>query len=128
MKFKKAFKKAALATLVGGAIVTAVSGCGYYDESVVRATVTDKAIMPQSDGNGNVTSTYMIYTDQGTFRDDDALFSKGKMNSSDVYGAIQKGCTYDFNVYGMRNHFLSSYKNIDNATLVSCPKTGPVNG
>jgi hypothetical protein len=133
LNLKKNFTRAATAVVIGGAVIGAVDGIAscshnYYQESTVRAVVTDKAVVPSSttdsDGHTTVTSTYMIYTNEGTFRNDDALISKGKMNSSDVYGAIQKHCTYDFNVYGNRNHFFGTYKNIASIKLVptaQCP-------
>ncbi len=105
---------------VGG--YQAVTGTGYYQESAVTATVNDKAIQIQGSGK-NSQSVYMIYTTKGVFTDSDSLV-KGKFNSSDVYNALEKGCTYTFNVHGWRNHFFSMYKNIDSQTFVptkACP-------
>lgn len=70
------------------------------------ATVTDKGIKRADD-----TDKYLIYTDIGTFENTDELLC-GKFNSSDIYGRIRVGDTYEFTVIGFRIPFLSAYQNI----------------
>lgn len=77
------------------------------NKRIVTATVTDKAIKHTSNR-----SKYLIFTeDDGVFEITDTLFY-GRWNSSDVYGDIHEGGTYNFTVVGIRNHFLSMYPNI----------------
>lgn len=70
------------------------------------ATVTDKGIKRADD-----TDKYLIYTDIGTFENTDEWLC-GKFNSSDIYGRIKIGDTYEFTVIGFRIPFLSKYQNI----------------
>lgn len=77
------------------------------NKRVVTATVVDKAIKHTSNR-----SKYLIFTeDDGVFEITDTPFY-GRWNSSDVYGDIYEGQTYNFTVVGTRNHFLSLYPNI----------------
>jgi len=126
---KQKFFKAATVTIVGGAAIgiaaAAVGGIAscshnYLEEKSVVATVTEKAIHVDGDKDSGVTSTYMIYTDHGVFTNRDSL-SKGKFNSSDIYGQLKVGCTYKFNYHGFRNNVMSMYPNIDSFTVVSSP-------
>ena len=56
-------------------------------------------------------SYYLIYTKDETFKEeDDLLFLK--FNSSDIYGKLLVGETYNVSVAGFRIPFLSSYRNI----------------
>jgi len=54
---------------------------------------------------------YLIFTKQEVFENTDS-FWKAKFNSSDVYGQIEPGKTYEAEVYGWRVPFLSWYRNI----------------
>jgi hypothetical protein len=63
-------------------------------------------------GNGEATQgKYLIFTKQEVFENTDS-FWKAKFNSSDVYGQIEPGKTYEAEVYGWRVPFLSWYRNI----------------
>ncbi len=74
--------------------------------------IKDKQISTESQKRENVvTSTYLIYTDQGVFRNDDAGWFL-KFDSSDVYALLDKGERYDLKVYGWRIRILSMYPNI----------------
>ena len=75
-------------------------------------TISDKQISTETDKKtGNVVSTYLIYTNQGVFRNDDARWFL-KFDSSDFYGNLEKGKTYNLKVYGWRIPILSMYPNI----------------
>ena len=74
--------------------------------------IKDKQISTESDKvDGKVVSTYLIYTDHGVFRNDDAGWHV-KFNSSDVYGNLDKGKRYRMKVYGWRIPIFSMYPNI----------------
>jgi len=118
LKAKFAAAAVAVAVIGGGGFGIARATSSYYHEDTIVATVNDKAVK-----NDNNSSTYMIYTSEGVFTNEDSLV-KGKWDSSDVYNALKEGCTYQFNVHGWRNHFFSMYENIDKAVFVpteSCP-------
>ena len=70
------------------------------------ATVTDKGVK-RYDGSDK----YLIYTDIGTFENTDQWLC-GKFDSSDIYGRIEVGKTYEFDVVGLRVPFFSWYENI----------------
>lgn len=118
--FKTVFCAAALA-IAGGAGYYAVSRLGPVE--TFRATVTDKARDAKMDSDGNVTSKYLVFTDREVFENVDSLYRR-KWNSSDVQGELIRHCTYDLKVYGLRNNFLSMYRNIISAEHVPtelCP-------
>ena len=74
--------------------------------------IKDKQISTESDSrDGKVVSTYLIYTDHGVFRNDDAGWFV-KFNSSDVYGNLDVGKRYRMKVYGWRIPIFSMYPNI----------------
>lgn len=80
--------------------------------TVEAALIKDKQISTESKtSDGTVVSTYLIYTDQGVYRNDDAVW-RLKFDSSDVYGALDVGTRYDLKVYGWRIPILSRYPNI----------------
>lgn len=77
------------------------------NENVETITVTEKERVQDGD-----TSRYLIFTeDDGVFENTDSLFH-GKFNSSDVYGQIEPGKTYEVTTFGYRIPFLSMYPNI----------------
>lgn len=89
----------------------------------IVATVTDKDIKkdPNSSSRSKENKTeskdvYMVYTkdengEVHVFKDEDTWYYL-KFNSSDVYAEIEIGKTYEFDVYGLRIPFISSYQNI----------------
>jgi hypothetical protein len=77
-----------------------------------RVLIKDKQISSETDKEtGKVISTYLIYTDHGVFRNDDAGWFL-KYNSSDFYGNLDKDKYYKLKVYGFRISILSMYPNI----------------
>lgn len=102
--------------IVGAFVVFAllagvVTMAQYGTKETVTATVTGKERVTSSDGNGNVKSKYLIFTETETFENTDALFA-GKFNSSDFYGKIREGQTCKFTVIGWRMPVFSTYRNI----------------
>ncbi|MFZ4542187.1 MAG: DUF1523 family protein [Rickettsiales bacterium] len=80
--------------------------------TVEAVLIKDKQISTESEKKGGkVASTYLIFTDQGVFRNDDAGWFM-KYNSSDVYGNLDIGSYYRMKVYGWRIPILSMYPNI----------------
>ena len=55
--------------------------------------------------------TNLIYTDKTTFKLQDS-WAYFRFNSSDVYGKIQVGETYDIKAYGWRFGLFSWYENV----------------
>lgn len=83
----------------------------YYQTSdTVTFTVADKETKVVSDGE-NVSSKYLVFTENETFENTDLLFG-GKFNSSDIQGKLKRGKTYTAEVYGWRVPFFSMYRNI----------------
>lgn len=62
-------------------------------------------------GGQDGTCKYLIYTDNGVYENTDSLWY-WKWSSSDIYGSLDAGKTYQATVYGFRAPFLSWYKNI----------------
>lgn len=90
---------------------TGIIGLGaisYFQESDIKLTVKDKERVVDRDGKG---SRYLVWSEDETFENVDSLI-KGKFNSSDLYGKLQEGKTYNCRVYGWRNSLLSMYRNI----------------
>lgn len=84
--------------------------------------ISDKQISTETDKDtGTVVSTYLIYTNQGVFRNDDARWFL-KFDSSDFYGNLEKGKAYDLKVYGWRIPIFSMYPNIVRMTPVATPQ------
>jgi Protein of unknown function (DUF1523) len=80
--------------------------------SVENVLIKDKQISTESEKkDGKVTSTYLIYTDHGVYRNDDAGWHV-KFNSSDVYGNLDVGKHYRLKVYGWRIPIFTMYPNI----------------
>jgi hypothetical protein len=76
----------------------------------VTFTVKDKERIVDSSGD----SKYLVYTDVETFENTDVAL-KGKFNSSDLQGSLDRGKKYTCEVYGYRMPFFSSYRD-----LISC--------
>jgi hypothetical protein len=94
-------------------IICLLGSCVYTEGNYrkVTVTVTDKGIKNYKGG-----SKYLIYTKDennkiATYRIEDSLV-QGKFNSSDIYGSIEVGKKYTFEIAGERNEFLSMYPNI----------------
>ena len=83
--------------------------------------IKDKQISTETDKKTEkVASTYLIFTDHGVFRNDDAGWFV-KFDSSDFYGNLDVGKHYDLKVYGWRISMLSMYPNIVRMKEVNAP-------
>jgi hypothetical protein len=98
-------------------VVAAILGsllfkCGRYtNKETITTKVVDKERVTKSDGNGGVSSFYLIFTEDGTYKLEDEILYMN-FNSSDWYGKIRKDSTYRFDIIGYRIGFLSEYPNI----------------
>jgi hypothetical protein len=84
---------------------------GYGNKQTIKTMVTGKERITKSDGNGNIQSYYLIYTEAGPLKLEDELLY-GNFNSSDWYGQIRQDSTYTFETVGYRIGYLSEYPNI----------------
>ncbi|MFW6226152.1 MAG: hypothetical protein ACOC3V_04270 [bacterium] len=82
----------------------------YATTEVVTIKVTDKERIVKDNGE-KVESYYLVFTEDETFKNVDALFHV-KFRSSDLQGKLKVGETYTVKVYGFRSGFLSMYRNI----------------
>ena len=91
--------------------VLAVGCAGSFSyQHLTRENATVK-IKDKERVNKENSSKYLIYTDKGVFENTDAWLSL-KFNSSDIYGDIEVGKTYDIETYGWRFPLLDWYANI----------------
>jgi hypothetical protein len=95
--------------LIVGCIAFSISG--YGNKQTIKTKVTGKERITASDGNGNTSSYYLIFTEAGPLKLEDEIFY-GNFNSSDWYGQIRQDSTYTFHTVGYRIGFLSEYPNI----------------
>lgn len=105
---KTVAKQGILIFLIIVVAVTAIDfiGSSYYSEDKITGTVLDKERVVKDQS-----SYYLIYTDTETFTIQDSTI-KWRFDSSDVYGHIEEGKTYEFTVFGWRSGFFSMYRNI----------------
>lgn len=88
----------------------------FSNDHQYTVTITDKERVTTQLAQDNIDSKYLIYGEDENgktyvFEDTDTLF-RGKFNSSDVYGALKEGETYELTVIGFRVHILNWYENI----------------
>lgn len=82
------------------------------NERTITTTVTDKGVKRHGKSNDK----YLVYTDDGTYEITDSLFWP-RFDSSDLYGYIEVGKTYEFTVAGYRVPLLTMYPNIYEAEV-----------
>ena len=94
--------------IFGTGMITYFSNCNRRVEH--NCTVTDKDVKQSKDN-----SKYLIFVKQNNttevYEITDSLI-QGRFNSSDLYGSIEIGKTYDFTVVGSRIPIWSLYPNI----------------
>lgn len=113
MEAGKVFKIGVIVIIIGVLLylVVKVPGCMIdATKEYVVATVTGKDRITDTSGD-SIESYYVIFTDVETFKNTDNWLI-GKTRSSDVQGRILVGKKYEFEVYGWRSGWLSSYRNI----------------
>ena len=104
-------KVIAIVTVILVILITIPMCSNYYSEKSYKITVTGKEVKNSIDD-----SKYLIFakTENGetkTFSIEDSVI-KWRWNSSDVYGDVEIGKTYEIKVIGWRIPIISSYENI----------------
>lgn len=106
--------------IIAAVVLIALIGGGLYaaqPNETATCTISDKSATKNSSEDGGGTD-YRIYTeDCGTFKVADSL-TRGTWRSSDTYGKIKVGHTYELTYHGFRNGFLSMFPNITEAVEV----------
>lgn len=98
--------------LLVGALFTNLPYQWLTQRMLENVLIKDKQVSTETDPDTKqVVSTYLIYTDRGVFRNDDAGWFL-KYDSSDFYGDLDIGKRYRLKVYGWRIPFFSMYPNI----------------
>lgn len=116
---KKSLGYLTVITLVIIAVIVAavvVPVMNFTNDHQYTITITDKERVTTQSDKDNISSKYIIYGEDENgktyvFEDTDTLF-RGKFNSSDVYGALKEGETYELTVIGFRVHIFNWYENI----------------
>ena len=96
--------------------VIAIPVISFSNDHAYTVTITDKERVTTQSDKDNISSKYLIYGEDENgktyvFEDTDTLF-RWKFNSSDVYGALKEGETYELTVIGFRVHIFNWYENI----------------
>lgn len=96
--------------------VIAVPVINFTNDHTYTVTITDKERVTTQVAEGQTDSKYLIYGEDENgktyvFEDTDTLF-RWKFNSSDVFGALKEGETYELTVIGFRVHIFNWYENI----------------
>jgi hypothetical protein len=107
------FSKIGAASLIAIFALIGIVSCATYQNSqkTMTFTVEDKERITDCDGNGSCDSYYLVFTNQGVFKNDDSV-TFGKFRSSDLQGRLKRGQTYTCLVAGWRVGLLSMYPNI----------------
>lgn len=119
-KEKKMSNRSLLGCLTAIALVViaviAVPVINFSNDHTYTVTITDKERVTTQVAEDSIDSKYLIYGEDENgktyvFENTDTLF-RGKFNSSDVYGALREGETYELTVIGFRVHIFNWYENI----------------
>jgi hypothetical protein len=113
-------------------ILCGLGGIGYWIYNYqygTEATITMTVNRLDDQAAGSNTHKYLVFTkgtgDQpGEVLQDGDAFWHWKWNSSDVFAALEPGHAYSCRVYGRRNHFNSTYRNILSCTPVHAGAVG----
>lgn len=97
--------------LAFAALLSVSAAYNYGTMASATVIVSEKERIVETDGDGGVSSKYLVFTDQGVFENQDTIFHF-KFNSSDVYGELSAGDTFEISYYGWRVGLLSWYPNI----------------
>lgn len=96
--------------------VIAIPVISFSNDHAYTVTITDKERVTTQVAEGQTDSKYLIYGEDENgktyvFEDTDTLF-RWKFNSSDVFGVLKEGETYELTVIGFRVHIFNWYENI----------------
>lgn len=108
---------------VAGVMAMSLTGCqNLVQNEPVTCTVVDKDRSTEV-VDGTSKSVFRVYT-EGCGADNQTLGIgdnpiAGNWNSSDLYGQIKVGASYEFKTVGVRNGMLSMFREITEMKLVS---------
>lgn len=96
--------------------IIAIPVISFSNDHAYTVTITDKERVTTQVAEGQTNSKYLIYGEDENgktyvFEDTDTLF-RWKFNSSDVFGVLKEGETYELTVIGFRVHIFNWYENI----------------
>lgn len=96
--------------------IIAIPVISFSNDHAYTVTITDKERVTTQVAEGQTDSKYLIYGEDENgktyvFEDTDTLF-RWKFNSSDVFGVLKEGETYELTVIGFRVHIFNWYENI----------------
>ena len=98
-----------IAAVALAATAATLTSCAAMNQQDITCTVEDKEAKDK---------TWFVFTDDcGTLTVEDSI-SKWKFDATERYDSIEVGKTYNFHVGGYRNHALSTYPNILEATPI----------
>ena len=89
---------------VGACIATSMYRSMHHSQVTFTVNKSERIIE-------NGSSQYMIYTDNGVYKDVDSMLN-GKYNSADVYNQLKVGHKYHCDVTGYRLQYTSDFQNI----------------
>lgn len=99
-------KKLAMISLLLATVLTGCNPTSAEQRVVENCKVNGKESVRQAESH-----QYRVYTTCGTFVVEDSWFLM-RFDSADLYGSIEQHKTYDFEIGGYRNGFLSMFPNI----------------
>ncbi len=87
-----------------------------HASKVVTVTLVDHKLMQE---HGKTKDVYLVFTDQGTFKNEDSP-AYLKFNSSDLQGRLAEKGKFRIEYYGFRIPVTSTYPNIIKADKLEC--------
>lgn len=95
--------------VIVGAIVLMILFAFYplFTQADVSITVKDKERITQGEN-----SRYLVWSEEGEVYENTDYWLLGKFNSSDLYGELEEGKTYECHVAGLRIPIFSKYRNL----------------
>ena len=108
------FKRILLIIIIVGMVVGFIKiiSIEYSNKETIQIEVKDKYIKIQGNGKTAEDAYMVVDTNNNTYEITDLLFI-GKFNSTDIYNRLTIGQTYIVEVTGVRNNFMSWYRNIN---------------
>lgn len=101
-----------------GLTVLAISllvGVGCFVGSIANYRASESPVTVKVESkervNADKSSKYLVFTPNETFENTDS-WAYWKFSSSDLYGALKEGKTYECKVAGWRVQFFSAYRNL----------------
>lgn len=119
-----------MGTKVIGAIVLGIAAIigvtvalfpSYYQADKRVVQVCDKESVSTGSDNGH---EYRVYTSDGTFVVEDHVLHGVSFRSSELYGHLQAGKVYEFEFYGFRVPFTSTFETLISATPSTAAPSG----